>query len=85
MHSVEQVTVDKNCLVVGERSGCPPDAVLRVEFGGQSPPGKSVVESLLGQPGREFPVPIEAETRAHVSHHVMDGPKSVVRCRRGRS
>ena len=65
--------------MVGERSGRPPDAVLRVQLGGQSPPGESEVESLLGQPGREFPVPVEAEARAHMSNDVMDGPKSVVR------
>ena len=65
--------------MVGEHSGRPPDAVLRVEFGGQSPPGESVVELLLGQPRREFPVSIEAEARAHMSNDVVDGPKSVVR------
>ena len=65
--------------MVGERSGRPPDAVLGVELGGQSPPGESDVESLLSQPGREFSVSVEAETWAHMSNDVMDGPKSVVR------
>ena len=65
--------------MVGERSGRPPDAVLRVEFGGQSPPSESVVKLLLGQPGREFPVSVEAEARADMPNDVMDGPKFVVR------
>ena len=65
--------------MVGERSGRPADAVLGVELAGQSPPGESVVELLLDQPSREFPISVEAEARAHMSNDVMDGPKSVVR------
>ena len=65
--------------MVRKRSGRPQDAVLGVELGGQSPAGESVVKLLLGQPGREFPVSVETETRDHMSNDVMHGPKSVVR------
>ena len=65
--------------MVGERSSRPKNAVLPVELGGQGPPGESVVKLLLGQPGREFPVSVETETRDHMSNDVMHGPKSVVR------
>ena len=64
--------------MIGERSGRPPNAVLRVELGGQSPPGGSVVESLLDQPGRKFPVSVEAEAGAYMPDEVMDSTKSVV-------
>ena len=53
--------------------------MLRVELGGQSPTGESAVELLLSQPGREFPVSVEAEARAHMPNDVVDGSKSVVR------
>ena len=45
----------------------------------KSPAGEAVIELLLGQPGCEFPVSVEAEARAHMSNDVMDGSKSVVR------
>jgi hypothetical protein len=75
--------IDKGCLVVAESSGSPPDAVLGVKLGGQGPTGESVVELLLGQPGREFPISIEPQAGAHMSNDVMDGPKSVIRATEG--
>lgn len=65
--------------MIGKRSGGPPNAVLCVELGRQSPSSESVVKLLLGQPGREFPISVEAEARAHMSNDVVDGPKPVVR------
>ena len=79
VRTLSEDPVDKGCLVIGERSGGPPDAVLRVKLGSQSPWSESVVELLLSQPGREFPVSVEAEARAHMTNDVMDGAKPVVR------
>jgi hypothetical protein len=64
--------------VLRDRAGRPPDTVLCVELGGQRPPAEFAVELLLDQPGRELPVPVEAEARVHMSDYVVDGPKSVV-------
>lgn len=74
----QEFTIQKHCFVIAQNPGGPQDAVFCMEFGGQRPSSESVVESLLCQPGGEFPVAIEAESWTDMSDEVMDCSKSIV-------
>ena len=57
---------------MGRHSSGPPDAVLSVKLGSQSPGSESVVELLLSQPGHKLPVSVEAEAQTHITDDTVD-------------
>jgi hypothetical protein len=65
--------------VLARFAGCPPNAVLAVQFGRQSASRRPAVEPFLNLPSQVLVLPVEAEARTDVPHDVMDGPKAVVR------